>query len=177
MLRLVRNGLLHRLADGYFAVVPQDRVGTDWMPTLEGAAAGVAAADFGEGNYALMGLAAARLHGAIARAVAVAFVAAPRRRQELRLIDRPGRIHFLPRNIDRIHAERMVTDMGPCLVTTPEQTTLDLAHLPKLGDMEREVWDAVDLLQPRCDEALLAQIADEQRLGAALRRVEQRAGA
>lgn len=177
LLRLERKGLLHRMADGYFAVVPQDRVGAEWMPTLEGAAAGIAAADFGEGNYALMGLTAARLHGALQRATAFAVVAAPRRRQEMRLGDRPATIRFLPRKVDEILAERIGTDMGPCLVTTPEQTVLDLAHLPKLGNMEFDVWAAVDLLLPRCDEATLVRIADEQRLKAALLRTRQRATA
>src|SRR5690349_9197779 len=38
--RLAERGLLHRLADGYYAVVPQDMVGHKWMPGLEAAAAG-----------------------------------------------------------------------------------------------------------------------------------------
>src|SRR6266581_837403 len=33
--RLEQLGSLHRLAHGYYTVVPQDQVGTDWMPTLE----------------------------------------------------------------------------------------------------------------------------------------------
>src|SRR4051794_40196526 len=65
--RLTRNGLLHRLADGFFVVVPQDRVGSDWAPTLEAAAAGVGAAEFGLDRFALMGLTAARLHRATPR--------------------------------------------------------------------------------------------------------------
>ena len=78
LLRLRRLGLLHRMTAGYYAIVPTDRIGTDWMPTIEGAAAGIAAADFGEDNFALMGLTAARMHRAIPRAVAFAVVAAPR---------------------------------------------------------------------------------------------------
>lgn len=175
IMRLERNGLLHRIADGYYAVVPQDRVGAGWIPTLEGVAAGVAAADFGEGNYALIGLSAARLHRAVHRAIAFAVVAAPRRRRDLHLADREATIRFLPRDIEQLRLERMTTDVGPCLVSTPEQTVLDLAHLPKLGDMQYEVCNAIDLLLRRCDQAVLAEIADEQRLNAALRRVHHRA--
>ncbi len=140
------------------------------------AAAGVAAADFGGGSYALMGLSAARMHrAAVHRAVALAVVAAPRRRRDLTLADREATIRFLPRDIEVLQVERMTTDLGPCLVTTPEQTVLDLVHLPKLGDMEFEVWNAIDVLLRRCDEATLEQIADEQRLNAALGRVRSRA--
>jgi hypothetical protein len=174
LLRLQRHGLLHRMTAGYYAVVPTDRVGTDWMPTIEGAAAGIAAADFGEDNFALMGLTAARMHRAIPRAIAFAVVAAPRRRKPIQMDDRTATVHFLTRDPGAIHLERLATDMGPCLVTTPEQTILDLAHLPKLGDMEQEAWAAIETLWPGCDVALVTEIAREQRLGAALRRVRQR---
>lgn len=56
--RLVRNGDLHRLADGYYTVVPRDRVGGGWLPELEAAAAGIATAQFGEGAAVLMGVSA-----------------------------------------------------------------------------------------------------------------------
>jgi len=171
LLRLERGELLHRMADGYFAVVPQDRIGTKWKPTLEGAAAGIAATDFGAGNYVLMGLTAARVHGVLPRAIAYAVVAAPRRRADLHLSDRTATIRFLPREVDQIEAERLTTDMGPCLVTTPERTVLDLAHLPNLGAMESEAWAAIDQLLPRCNEAVFAEIAEKHRLGAALRRI------
>lgn len=174
LLRLQRHGLLHRMAAGYYAIVPTDRIGTDWMPTVEGAAAGIAAADFGEDGFALMGLTAARMHRAIPRAIAFAVVATPRRRKPLRMEDRTATVHFLTRNPEAIYVERMTTDMGACLVTVPEQTVLDLAHLPQLGDMEQEVWAAIDTLWLGCDQALVAEIARDQRLGAAWRRVRQR---
>ena len=69
----------------------------------------------------------------------------------------------------------MTTDMGPCLVTAPEQTVLDLAHLPRLGDMEVEVWNAIDALLPSCDNEVLDCLTAEQRLNAAQRRVRARA--
>jgi len=98
--RLENVGLLHRLANGYFAVVPQERVGSAWMPTLEAAAAGIAAADFGARGFALMGISAARMHHVTPRAVGVAVVAAPRRRKTIELTDRRAAVRFLVRDID-----------------------------------------------------------------------------
>jgi predicted transcriptional regulator of viral defense system len=169
--RLAENGLLHRLAPGFYAITPQDRVGGTWLPSLEGAAAGIAAAEFGVGRYALMGLTAARLHRAVPRAIAVAAVAAPRRREPLCLTDRSATIRFFVRDIEVMHAERLQTDMGACLVTTPEQTVLDLAHLA-VGDGSREEAEsAIRALLPRCDRETLGEIAAGQRLKRALDRV------
>jgi predicted transcriptional regulator of viral defense system len=165
--RLAERGLMHRLADGYFTVVPQDRVGQAWLPTLEGAAAGIAAADFGDRQYVLMGLSAARLHRVLPRAVATAFVAAPRRRQSMHLTDRTATVRFLPRDIDVVNAEVLRTDLGECLVTTPEQTVLDLAHLHDVA-LDTDVRAAIAGLLPRCDDDTLAEIAAGQRLGRAL---------
>lgn len=88
MRRLERRGVLHRLAHGYYVVVPQDQTGTGWMPTLEAAAAGIATADFGLANAILMGVSAARLHGAIPRAIATGVVAVPAQRAAIKLADR-----------------------------------------------------------------------------------------
>lgn len=173
MARLARHGLLHRLADGFFTVVPQDRVGTNWLPTLEGAAAGVGAAEFGAGRYALMGLTAARVHHAIPRAIAFAVIAAPRRREDLRLTDRLATIRFMVRDVNVIRVEMLQTDTGSCLVTTPEQTVLDLAHLPRLGELEAETEAAIRALLPRCNLDDLERIANEQRLVRALARVRR----
>jgi predicted transcriptional regulator of viral defense system len=172
--RLEMRGLLHRLAVGFYTVVPQDRVGSAWMPTLEGAAAGIGAAEFGAGRYALMGPTAARLHRAIPRAVAVAVIAAPRRRRPVTMTDRNARVQFLVRNVDALDVEMIETDLGGCLVTTPEQTVLDLAHLPNLGKLEGEATAAIDALLPRCDETVMARIAASQRLGRAFDRVRRR---
>jgi hypothetical protein len=138
-------------------------------------AAGVAAVDFGGNASALMGVGAARLHMALPRAIAIATVAVPRRRRDLTLTDRKATIHFLPRDIERIYVERMTTDMGPCLVTTLEQTVLDLSHLPRLGDMEFEAWNTIDALLPRRDNEVVDRLAAQQRLNAAHRRLRTRA--
>lgn len=171
--RLEKRGLLHRLADGFYTAAPQDLAGQPWLPTLEGAAAGIAAAEFGERGFALMGASAARIHRVLPRAVAVAYVASPRRRKELRLTDRDALVRFLPRNLDIIDVEVLRTDIGECLVTTPEQTVLDLAHLRRDSAVEDDVRAAIRALLLRCDDEALAEIAANQRLGRALAAVRQ----
>lgn len=168
--RLERRGALHRLAHGYYVVVPQEQIGTEWMPTLEAAAAGIATADFGAGAVVLMGVSAARLHGAIPRAIAAAIVAVPAQRNAITLADRTATVRFVKRDTARLDAERMSTELGATLVTTPEQTVLDLARRPALGDAEDEVRDAVRILLARSDPAQLDDLATEQHAQASLRR-------
>jgi len=172
--RLEARGLLHRLATGYYAIVPTAQRARGWMPTLEAAAFGIAAADYGPDDAVLMGLSAARLHGAIPRALAVAVVAVPKQRPVLDLTDRSARVRFVRRDVARLDAERLPTDLGTALVTGVEQTLLDLARRPDLGSAEDEAWAAVAALWPRSDPALLDEIAGKQRLSAALKRVRQR---
>jgi predicted transcriptional regulator of viral defense system len=168
--RLERRGVLHRLAHGYYVVVPQEHVGTGWMPALEAAAAGIATADFGVGNAILMGVSAARMHGVIPRAIGTAVVAVPAQRNTMTLADRPAAVRFVKRDTDRLDAVRMNTELGPTLVTGPEQTILDLGRRPGLGDAEDEVPNAVRILFTRADPALLDKLAKAQRAQASLRR-------
>jgi predicted transcriptional regulator of viral defense system len=173
--RLEARGLLHRLAEGFYVVVPQDRVGSEWKPTLEGAAAGIGAAEFGPGQYALMSVTAARLHRAVPRAIALAVIAAPRRRRSLQTSDREATVMFRTRDIDALQVEMMQTDLGGCLVTTPEQTVLDLAYRPNVGELADEATAAIRSLLPRCDRDVMAEIAATQRLGRAFHRVSKMA--
>lgn len=170
MRRLERRGALHRLAHGYYVVVPQDQTGTEWMPALEAAAAGIATADFGPANAILMGVSAARLHGAIPRAIGTAVVAVPAQRNAIRLADRVATVRFVKRDTARLDAERMNTELGPTLVTTPEQTVLDLARRPDLGHAADEAREAVRILIGSADDGLLAELATAQRAWASLRR-------
>lgn len=89
------------------------------------------------------------------------------------MTDRPATVRFLVRDIGILHVEMMQTDLGGCLVTTPEQTVLDLAHLPNLGEMKDEATAAIRALLPRCDRALMAEIATAQRLRRAFDRVRR----
>lgn len=169
--RLTRQNRVKKAAHGLYYAVPDDQDLT-WVPTLEALAAGVATALFGERVPVLMHLTAARLHGALPRAIGRAFVAAPRQHRPLEVADRPGAtILFVTRDVDALDATLVRTDLGPVLATTPEQTVLDLTKRPDLGGMPEEVEAAVRVLLPRCDEDRLQELAREQRMVRTLNRL------
>ena len=170
--RLTELGLLHRLTGGYYVVVPQELVGRSWMPGLELAAAGIATAIYGPDDIVLMGVSAARLHGVIPRALATAVVAVPRQHRAITLTDRQALVRFVKRDTARLDAERFDTTLGPTFVTTPEQTVLDLAYRPDLGDSEIEIPAAIAALYERSDHDLLRALAIKQRRLASLERAE-----
>ncbi|KHO19096.1 type IV toxin-antitoxin system AbiEi family antitoxin domain-containing protein [Mycolicibacterium setense] len=172
LVRLAERGLLHRLADGYYVVVPQDMVGRKWIPGLESAAAGIGSAIYAIEDVVVMGVSAARLHGVIPRALATAVVAVPRQHRAIVLSDRPATVRFVKRDTTSLDAERVRTELGPTLTTTPEQTVLDLAHRPALGDAQADVPSAVADLFARSDKDRLRELATEQRRLASLRRAE-----
>jgi hypothetical protein len=96
----------------------------------------------------------------------------PRQHREIELSDRPAVVRFIKRDTARLDAERVDTPLGPALVTTPEQTVLDLAHRPLLGDAEVDVRSAVAALYARSDQQRLSTLARDQRRMASLRRAE-----
>lgn len=165
--RLAAGGEVRHVANGYYAVVPLAQRGTDWKPTLEAVAAGIAVATYGPDDAVLMGVSAARIHGAIPRALGTAVVAIPRQRPAVSLTDRAGTVVFVKRKVDQLDAELMPTDLGRALVTTIEQTIVDLAHRPELGNAGADVPAAIRALMARCDRDLLDELAAAQRLGAA----------
>ena len=171
--RLAAGGVLRRLATGYYAVVPTRAYDQEWQPSIEAAAFGIAAANHGADSTVLMGLSAARVHGAVPRALAVAIVAVPRQRPAVQLADRVGTVLFVKRRTHELQADRVGTDLGSALVTSIEQTVLDLARHPDLGAVESESRAAVRALWGRADDAALAEIAAGQRLGAALVRARR----
>jgi hypothetical protein len=168
--RLEQLGVLHRLAHGYYTVVPQDQIGTGWMPTLEAAAAGIAAARFHPARAPLMGVSAARVHGALPRALAVAIVAAPTQHDPITLLDRPASVRFVKRDTARVDVETVTTELGRALVTSIEQTVLDLARRPALNVAEDQIPEALRALLPRCEPDVLDELARAQRLRSALAR-------
>jgi len=144
--RLGRSGLVRRIGHGYWLVPPADRA-TDpaWRPDLEALALAVAVADYGAERVALMGVSAARHHGAIPRAVATAVVAVPRQRPVLRTPHGP--VVFSERDVDRLDLEPAGTALATGMATTVEQTVLDLADRPELGGVAtREVAEALTAL-------------------------------
>jgi transcriptional regulator with AbiEi antitoxin domain of type IV toxin-antitoxin system len=171
MARLARLGGLRRLANGYYAITPADRIDLPWYPELEAAALGIAVADYGVPAVALMGLSAARRHGAIPRALGVAVVAVPKQRPVLRLADRDASIVFVPRDVDRLELQRTDTELGNGWVTGVQQTLLDLAARPDQGGLPDAAAEAVAALLPRADRSLLTDLATAQRRRPTLHRL------
>lgn len=171
LVRLTDLGLLHRVATGFYVAVPDDQVGTGWMPGVEAAAAGIAIAAYGPDEAVVMGVSAARLHGANPRALATAVVAVPTRHDPIQLADRQAVVRFVVRDTARLDADRIDTDLGSVLVTTAEQTVLDLAKRSGLGDAEGEVWPAVEQFYRKCNPDVVAEIADAQKMRTTLTRL------
>ena len=169
--RLTEQGYLHRVSHGHYVVVPTEAVGTHWRPSLEAVAVGIATTDVGTGDVVLMGPSAARVLGAIPRALATGVVAVPTRHRPVRLSDRDAVISFVTRDTARLDAISTTTDLGRALVTSVEQTALDMARRPTLGGLtEAEARDAVRDLVHRADPAILERLAVEQNLRGALAR-------
>jgi predicted transcriptional regulator of viral defense system len=166
--RLTDQGLLVRLHAGLYAIVPPEARGVAWRPELEAAAGAIAAALWDVETTAIMGVSAARVHRAIPRALATAVVAAPAQHAPIALADREATIRFSKRDIVRLDVERIRTALGDLLVTTVEQTALDLAHRPELGDVPQEARAAARVLRDRGDPTLLEQLAEDQHRPTAL---------
>ncbi|MGW2232207.1 type IV toxin-antitoxin system AbiEi family antitoxin domain-containing protein [Streptomyces formicae] len=168
--RLVRNGAARKLTHGSYALVPDRHLGSPtWRPDLHSLALGIAQCDYGEGGAALMGVGAARVLGAVPRAIAVTVVAVPKQRPPLETDY--GRILFVRRTLDTLDLERADTELTQGWITTPEQTLLDLAARPTLGGLPPDaVTEALRALWPRTDAELLEELARTQRKAAALRR-------
>lgn len=168
--RLKRLGKLHRLATGYYCAVPPNADAKAWKPTLEAATGGIATAIFGPKVPILMGLTAARLHQAIPRAIGGATVATPRQHRPIKFMDRPGEVTFEMRDVARLDAELMQTDLGPVLVTTPAQTLLDLARDTHPDETTKQ---AIKTLNDMVTGKTLGEIAVTAKQRAALARVFQ----
>lgn len=169
--RLERAGALHRLADGHYAVVPDDQVGQNWLPDLESVALGIARTGGHTDTAALMGISAARVHGALPRAVNVATVAVDRHRRTLHLGDRDAQVLFVRRDVATLDLQRHHSELGDGWITTVEQTLLDLIARPQLGEVPDAAHDAITALIPRADTDLLRDLARAQRRRSALDRV------
>ncbi len=169
--RMAERGLLAHVAHGYYAVVPERQRGRNWRPAIEGVALGIAVADYGPDQAALMGIAAARMLGAVPRALNTAVVAIPRQRPVLETAF--GRVHFVKRTIATLDLQRVETPLVDGYTTTAEQTVLDLAARPTLGGITEETArEAVRALWPRCNPDLVYDLARRQLKGRVWRRLE-----
>lgn len=167
--RWVEQGRVVRLADGYAMAVPDDQ-GPEWRPSIEAAAAGIGAAIAGPRNAALMGLSAARIHQALPRALSVALVALAKQHRPVRLRD-SGHVIFAARDLARLDLRVETVEFDRALVTTPEQTVLDLAARPGLGGEPDEARQAALALTGQCNDEALWELARHQRALAPLERL------
>jgi len=162
---LTRRGIVHRLAHGLYCAVPPEHVGDTWRPSLEATTAAIATALYGDRIPILTGLTAARVHHALPRAIGVGSVAVPTQRRPMRLADRNGEVRFVMRGVENLDAVAVTTELGQALVTTPEQTVLDLARAdPRAEDLDTQ--EAIEALWPQCDPVVLERIAAHQRMRA-----------
>ncbi|MCW1805937.1 hypothetical protein [Brachybacterium squillarum] len=129
---LSQQGVLVRLAHGVCTAPPDGRDGRDGRkraPGLEAAGLALATARYGDRRVALMGIGAARFHGAIPRALGSTTVAVPLQGiRPVRLAT--GTAHFVGREMERLDVTPESTELGTGLVTTPEQTVFDLLQPP-----------------------------------------------
>jgi hypothetical protein len=160
--RLARRGVLQKVAHGYYVVVPEEHRGEHWRPELEAVALGMGIADYGRDRVALVGPSAARLLGAIPRALGTATIAVPRQRPAL--TTPLGRVQFVTRNIAQLDTQRAATELVVGWVTTPEQTALDLSDRPTLGNVtSATAGEAIRALAERCDPHLVEELSRRQR--------------
>src|SRR5262245_3405822 len=107
--RLAREHVLLRLVHGYYVVVPEERRVDYWRPTVEGAALGIAVADYGTEAAALIGITAARALGSVPRAFATGVVAIPKQRGPLTTV--VGTVEFVTRQVAALDLQRIETDV------------------------------------------------------------------
>jgi hypothetical protein len=173
--RLARRGALLRLGHGYYAVIPEEYRGTAWRPSAESAGLAIGQADYGTDHVAVMGVSAARLLGAVPRALGVAVIAVSVQRPPLETT--AGCIRFVTRRVRDLDVCRVDTDLAAGWATTPEQTVLDLADRPALGHLSpREIAQCIRRLAADVDWEALAALARAQRKRPAAVRAAAAAG-
>lgn len=163
--RLADAGQALRLAHGVYTLVPLTaRPG--WSPGLNDAAMAWATVTYGDRVPVLMGLGAARFHLAIPRAIAVTVVALPVQHRAMELVG--GRVIFVRRDVEAIGARTENGELGGMLVSTIEQTLVDLVARPGLGGMPDEALSAAQRLVQRANLGLARDLAARQRRAAPL---------
>jgi hypothetical protein len=169
---LEADGVLLKIANGYYELVPEANRGSQWRPEIESLALGIGQADYGVNEAILMHLSAARLQSAIPRAIAVAVIAVPKRRPAL---ETPyGRIVFVKRDVTRLKRIKVKTEVGDGWSTSKEQTALDLAGRPDLvKGLSQVAQEAARSIFVLCNKTKLDSIANDQRLKSALSRLTQ----
>ena len=169
--RLEKTGVLLKLAHGYYLHVPEAMRGKVWRPEMEALALALGQADYGKNEVALMHISAARIHGALPRALALAVLAVPKQRPILET--KFGRIIFVKREVSELQRMRIDTELGSGWVTSLELTTLDLAKRENLIlDFEEIVQEAAVALFQRVGREKLSVFATTRDMAPSFSKVE-----
>lgn len=167
--RLAEAGALIKIARGYYVAVPVGRNAGDWLPSMEDLVSGLASAVYGPGEGVLWGLSAARVHGALPRALGTGYAFGPRQHRAIRLLARPGQVIFRKRDPERLSVDHVHTELGPGFVTSVAQTILDLSAQTFEGAADPRT-EAVRNLMQIVDHDELSDLAGRVRGQLALRR-------
>lgn len=161
LVRMRDAGTLTQIAHGTYIVKP-DRVPPEqaWKPPLEEAAMAYATAAYGDRVPVLMGLGAARHWHAIPRAIGVTVIAAPAQHRPVPLVT-GGTIVFTVRDPATMATVPVQSGLGTFLVTTIEQTLVDLIVHRDLGGMPDEAAAAAHALRDRAESERLDVVLAE----------------
>ena len=154
-----KAGKVLKVAHGVYVAVPDDAHDPQrWRPAFEAAAGAIGTAMFGDRGAVLMGLAAARMHRVVPRAHARADMAIERRHDPVKLADRErGVVRFKTRDLNTLDVQPIKTELGTMLITTPEQTLVDLAL--DLAGQTTDVDEAMRGLARKVDWAKVDALA------------------
>lgn len=163
LIRLRDRGHVVRIGPGTYTAKP-DAVGADtkWLPDFEEAAMAYATAHYGNRVPVLYGIGAARFHHAIPRAIGTTVVAVPEQHRPITLEAVGGRVVFTRANVKKLDARFERGRLGGFLVTTPEQTLLDLLDRPELGGMPTEAAAAAGALVGMVDQDRVHRLAADR---------------
>lgn len=158
LVRMRDRGWLTKIAPGTYTAKP-DAVLREapWFPDFEEAAMAYATCQYGPGVPVLFGIGAARFHHMIPRALATTVIAVPAP-HESAVLANGGKVIFTTTDIDKLDARLERGVLGAFLVTTKEQTLIDLVARPNLGGMPGEASAAVKVLAPKVDRKKVAEL-------------------
>ena len=163
LVRMRDAGHVVRIAPGTYTAKPDTvRADLPWQPNFEEAAMAYATAHYGNRVPVLYGIGAARFHHAIPRAIGVTVVALPEQHRPITLEAGGGRVVFTRTDVTKLDARYEQGKLGGFLVTTPEQTLLDLLDRPTLGGMTTEAAAAAGTLAGMVDHEKVRRLAADR---------------
>lgn len=153
LIRMRDRGHVIRIAPGTYTAKPDTiPADTGWLPDFEEAAMAYATARYGSRVPVLYGIGAARFHHAIPRAIGTTVIAVPEQHRPITLEAGGGRVVFTRTDVNKLDARLERGGLGGFLVTTAEETLLDLLDRPGLGGMPAEAAAALGALCGMVDQ-------------------------